>query len=114
MIVATFITSRTRAAAGMPSWMSNARIAVKTASSWQIQPSIWKKIAPAAGHGRCMTARPSRAIAITRLTEPMPSSRVRPAERALNRAKMKSAAPIETTATRLEYAQAGILAVART
>ena len=45
MIVATFISSRTTAAAGSPSWMSNARIADQTASSWNVQPTHWPRIA---------------------------------------------------------------------
>ena len=72
MIVATFMTSKTSAAAGRPSWMSKARIAVNTANSWQIQPSSWKKIAPAAASGLCITASPSRAKCSAR--RPAPSA----------------------------------------
>src|SRR5437868_5939518 len=39
--------SNTTAAAGSGAWMSNARIAVHTASSWKTQPEIWNRIAPA-------------------------------------------------------------------
>ena len=49
-----------------------------------------------------------------RRTAPMPSSLVCPAERALRTARTNSVDPTETTATMIEYAQAGIFAVTRT
>ena len=42
--------------------MSNARIATQTARSCISQPSVWKRIAPAAGSGAFITAEPCRAI----------------------------------------------------
>ena len=78
MIVATFISSSTTAAAVKPSWMSNARIADQTASSCSIHPTHWPRIASAAAPGLRMTPRPRRAMVTIRFTEPMPSIRVLP------------------------------------
>ena len=74
--VATFMRSKTTAAAGSGAWMSNARIAVHTASSWKTQPEIWNTIASVAPSGVRITASPCRAIVTIRRAAPRPSSLV--------------------------------------
>ncbi len=94
--------------------MSNARMAAHTASSWQSQPHVWKKMAPAAGSGSRITARPCRPMTRSRLTTPSSSSVARLRRRAVASANAKSAMPIPTKTSRLVIAQAGIRAVRTT
>ena len=114
-IVTTFISSSTTPAAGSGAWMSNARIAVHTAKSWQIQPNVWKKIAPAAPSGERITPRPSRVIATSRLMRVAPScTNVSCGRRALTKANRKRPMPMQIATMSVARADVGMFAVATT
>ncbi len=113
-IVATFISSSTSPAAGSGAWMSNARMATYTASSWRNQPVHWSRIAPAAGAGALITDSPCRAIPSSRRNGLALSSPARSPRRALRTASVKSVTPTMETTARLVTAQVGIFAVIST
>ena len=112
-IVAMFISTSTSPAAGSGAWMSNARIATHTASSWNSQPRHWKKIASAIRAGERKTSSPTRAIA-SRRRRRLSSSTTGLRSRDVINAMTSRMPPIAAAIAMLVSAQCGIFAVSST
>ncbi len=109
-----FISSRTRAAAGNGTSRENAAVTAHTASSWNVHPIVWSRIARKAAPGARSTARPWRAMTSRRRSVRCPCVSVRCARRAERIASARRPSPTRPRITRPVTAQCGSFAVANT